>query len=136
MIATGIWQAVVSIGSYVPSRYPDIRGEWEGCYVENGKTIIESVRISHQFGKRIQGTFISPSETGERIVYRFSGEFVYHGYFAVRFKPKSRKHTDYGVGLFKVDNAGSNIKGGSVSFNYESGKLEPRDYQIIRKERA
>lgn len=127
VVAAAIWQAFVSVASYVPSKYPDIRGHWKASYIENGEQTCDTIYVKHQFGKKISGTINSPGENSDDVFYSFNGEFISNMDFKVTFTPVSRIYTDYGVGLFHINNNGSKISGSTISFNFESGKLEPRE---------
>jgi hypothetical protein len=132
VVAAAIWQVFVTFASYVPSKYPDIRGYWQASYIENGKEVCDTIHVKRQFGRKISGKIRSPGENSSDVVYSFKGEFVSNTYFKVSFLPVSRIHTDYGVGLFQINNDGARITGSTISFNFESGKLEQREVIGIR----
>lgn len=132
IVAAAIWQIFVSVASYVPSKYPDIRGPWQASYIENGKQACDTIHVKRQFGKKISGTIHSPGENSDDVVYSFKGEFFSNTDFKISFIPVSRVHTDYGVGLFHVNNNGAKISGSTISFNFESGKLESREVLGVR----
>ncbi|ESS73263.1 hypothetical protein MGMO_27c00060 [Methyloglobulus morosus KoM1] len=133
LVAAAIWQVFISVASYVPSKYPDIRGNWKASYIENGNQVCDTIHVKRQFGRKISGTIHSPGEGNDDVVYSFKGEFISNMDFKVSFTPVSQIHTDYGVGLFHINNNGAKISGSTISFNFESGKLEPREVLGVRE---
>jgi hypothetical protein len=97
IVAAAIWQSFVSVASYVPSKYPDIRGLWKAGYEENGKQACDTIQVKRQFGKNISGIIHSSGENNDDVVYSFKGEFFSNTDFKVSFIPVSRVHTDFGV---------------------------------------
>lgn len=80
----------------------------------------------------IHGTFVS-NENGQVIKYKISGEFLFHNRLIVKFVPEDTKITDAGVAIFEISHDGNSGIGGSISFNFETKNLEPREYKMIRQ---
>jgi len=68
LIAAAIWQAISHLTSFIPSKYPDVRGEWIGEYELNGNIVNELITVEQQFGKKIRGFFISPKIESQIVI--------------------------------------------------------------------
>jgi hypothetical protein len=130
-----IWLGLKEFASLGPllTRNPDIRGKWIGSYVENGNELQEEIEVTKQFLRYIHGTFIS-NENGQVIKYKISGEFVFHNRLIVKFVPENNIVTDAGVAMFEISHDGNSGTGGSISFNFETKNLEPREYTMRRQQ--
>ena len=129
-----IWLGMKEFASLGPlmTKNPDIRGKWIGSYIENGKQLQEEIEVTKQFLRYIHGTF-SSDENGQIIKYEISGEFVFHNRLIVKFVPDDNKVTDAGVAMFEISHDGNTGTGGSISFNFETKNLEPREYTMTRQ---
>ncbi|RMD66726.1 hypothetical protein D6833_01115 [Candidatus Parcubacteria bacterium] len=69
--------------------------------------------------------FFFPNEDGD-IEYTFKGEFTHKREIVLRFSPVDSSIYDKGVAFFALNNMGDKLEGGSVSYNLDKGKIEPR----------
>lgn len=132
-----IWIGMKEFASLGPllTKNPDIRGKWIGSYKENGNEFQEEIEVTQQFLKYIHGTF-SSNENGKVIKYKISGEFMFHNRLLIKFVPENNKITDAGVAMFEISHDGNVGTGGSISFNFETKNLEPREYKMTREQQA
>ena len=136
LIAAVIWQAISHLTSFIPSKYPDVRGEWIGEYVLNGNTVNESITVEQQFGKKIRGFFLSPNTVNpdkEDFKYSFTGTFVAPTYLTLSFSPANKQCTDYGSSVLLISNDHQTITGASASLDMATGKPHTLPYKMARK---
>ena len=136
LIAAAIWQTISHLFSFIPSKYPDVRGEWIGEYELNGNIVNETITVKQQFGKKIRGFFISPNTVNpdnEGFKYSFTGTFVAPTYLTLTFTPANKQCTDYGSSVLLISNDHQTITGASASLDMATGKPHTISYKMTRK---
>lgn len=133
-VGTLVFELLRRTASFSFYPYPDIRGKWEGEYINQGETGRELVHVKQQFWRWCKGTFTSTNPNDERnaIKYKFVGKFIYTNTVQGRFRSTTRQCLDDGVFLIRVDHNTRAGSGGSVSIDQKTNEPIVHTYEIKR----